>query len=76
MNKNFVFVVFDPIEGKPHHYQQTLVRKRASTFQEALNQLTATHPHHHVAEHLRGLWQIEYACCSQWGCQCRTFNGQ
>lgn len=56
--KRFEFTVYEKKEGGPAHtFFPTLVVKEGATFVEALAALTESHPHHHVAEHLRGLWR-------------------
>lgn len=53
----FVFCVFTLVPGTTCRYVPVEVRKTGVTFEEALMKLTETHPHHHIAEHLRGLWK-------------------
>lgn len=54
----FTFTVYQR-QGTTNVFKPTTVTKVAQSFAEALAQLTATHPEHHIAEHLRGLWSAE-----------------
>jgi len=53
----FVFTVFTLIPGTTCHYKPVEVEKTGVTLEEALAKLSETHPNHHVAEHLKGLWK-------------------
>jgi hypothetical protein len=56
----FIFTVFNKQEGSSHSYTSIEVIKIASTFEEAIKQLDESHPHHCVAQHLKGLYSIEH----------------
>jgi hypothetical protein len=53
------FTVFTKREGTKHVYDPVIVVKVAPTFEEALKQLSESHPHHTIAKHLGGLYKIE-----------------
>ena len=55
--KTFVFTVFTLVPGTTCHHEPEEVCKQATTFEEALALLSQTHPHHHIAKHLKGLWE-------------------
>lgn len=57
--KTYIFTVYTLIKGEKHVFEPIEVYKTAASFEEALAQLTETHPHHHIAKHLGGLWRIE-----------------
>ena len=57
VNKTFVFTVFTLVPGSTCRYAGSEVEKSGVTFEEALQHLNESHPQHHVAEHLKGLWK-------------------
>lgn len=57
--KTFIFTVYTLVPGTTCRYDPVEVRKEATTFEDALAQLSITHPYHHIAEHLKGLWREE-----------------
>lgn len=54
----FIFTVYLR-DGSTNVFKPITVEKTAPNFTEALAELSKTHPEHHVAEHLRGLWRAE-----------------
>ena len=56
--RKFMFTVYQRVEAGSDVYEPIVVEiGGVVTFEEALAELTAKFPGHHVAEHLKGLWE-------------------
>jgi hypothetical protein len=55
--KRFEFSVFKKVPGTKCTFMPITVVTEGTTFGEALAVLTAGHPGHCIAEHLKGLWR-------------------